>query len=390
VDTPREQVRLDGGEDARTRDSLAALVRSGTVVGWSGDVRAIAAMAEPVRAPAGGWRVSVIADRGVALGDSLGLLDTLASGSGTLIAQGFRGGVTAREGTTIARVAAGTAGTAGAAGAVEAADSALGRILVLGRAGWEAKFTVAALEEDGWRTDAAFALSDTQVVRQGARRALDLATYAAVVVLDSTAVRDAAAIARFVRAGGGLVLSGEGAGVRAFRDLAPAAVAAREAPANRTFAGVEPFTAMPRYPFRSPRADAVALDRHAAAVTTLARRVEAGRVAQAGYAETWRWRMEGDAGSPAAHRAYWTGLVATVAAAGRGTVAPDERPAMHRDHAPHADGAPLAATIDALGPASAPTRLAAPRGTPLPTWLGALILGLLLIEWASRRTRGVA
>ncbi|MDH5235618.1 MAG: hypothetical protein OEW77_11725, partial [Gemmatimonadota bacterium] len=47
-DTPRGQVRLDGGEDARTRDSLAALVRSGTVVGWSGDVRAIAAMAEPV------------------------------------------------------------------------------------------------------------------------------------------------------------------------------------------------------------------------------------------------------------------------------------------------------------------------------------------------------
>jgi hypothetical protein len=374
---PRAEVRLDGSEAGGTRDSLAALVRSGTAVAWSGDVAAVAAMAEPVREPAGGWRISVVADRGAAVADSLGPVDSLPAGGGALVSRGFRGGVVVREGTTVARVIARTA-----AASAEAADAAApGRILVLGRAGWESKFTVAALEEDGWRIDAAFALSDTQVVRQGTRRPLDVATYSAVIVLDSTAARDAAAIGRFVRAGGGLLLAGDGAGVRAFRDLAPASAGGMAPPSNRSFAGVDPFTAMPRRMLQVTRPDAVVLDRRAGAIASVARRAGAGRVAQAAFAETWRWRMEGDEGSPAAHRAYWTGLVSTVAGAGGGNAG---GPLV----APVA--APLAATIHALGPASAPARLGPPRGTPLPASLGALILGLLLIEWASRRTRGVA
>lgn len=371
---PRAHVRLTGAEQAATRDSLAALARSGTAVSWDGEIGAVAAMAEPLREPAPGWRLSVIADRDLSVRDSLSALDSLAAGGGALIARGLRGRVEIREGTTIARVSAPVA-------------PAPGRLLVLGRAGWESKFTVAALEEDGWLVDATLALSDTMVVRQGARRALDVATYAAVIVLDPTAARDAAGVTRFVRAGGGLLLAGEGAGVGAFRELAPAAVTRMEAPENRSFAGVDPFTAMPLHLLGRLRADAVVLERHGGAPTVVARRVGAGRVAQAGVAETWRWRMEGDAGSPAAHRAWWTALVAQVAyvpgiaAIGSGSATKDTN---------GADAAPLAATIAALGPATAPVRLPQPRGTPLPAWLGALILGLLLLEWASRRTRGVA
>ena len=84
--------------------------------------------------------------------------------------------------------------------------------------------------------------------------------------------------------------------------------------------------------------------------------------------------------APEEHRAWWSSLVASVAHA---------RP-IPRDVGP-IDEAPLAATIDALGP---PVNEGALPGStpaiPWEAWLAALAAAALLGEWLSRRLRGVA
>lgn len=377
--TPSVQVRLTGAERAATRDSLAALARSGVTVPWSGEIPALAAMAEGVREPAPATRVSVVADGAVVLGDSLGTIDSLAAGSGSLVVAGVRGALRAGAGSAMARVD-------------PAKHVAPGRVLVLGRAGWESKFVIAALEEAGWSVDAELAVVDTLTVRQGAgaRGGPRLGTHAAVVVLDS-APRAAAAIARFVAAGGGLVLGGEGAANGAHRALAPARTVRAVRPLSRAFDGVGPMDALPLHALEALRADALVLERREGRIAAAARRVGAGRVVQAGYGDTWRWRMEGGADAAAAHRAHWSRLVGSVAHV---AVPPDvvTSPGTPRGTSAHAsaEGAPLAATVHALGAASPVATARTPTGPPLPGWLGALILALLLAEWASRRTRGLA
>lgn len=374
---PTVHARLDGSERAETRDSLAALARAGERVSWSGDLASIALMAEGVREPSAGWRLSVVSDGAARLADSLGTIDSLAAGGATLITHGVRGGLEAQEGATTARVT-----SAGAA--------RLGRVLVLGRAGWESKFVIAALEEEGWLVDAELRLSDTLVVRQGESGRLSTGTHSAVVVLDTAVGRFAAEIARFVRAGGGLVMAGEGAGARVLGALAPASVLRVVAPRVRSFVGNEPWDALPLHTLGRTHDDAVVIDRRDGAPTVVARRVGAGRVVQAGYADTWRWRMEGEAGSPAAHRAHWSRLVGTAAA----DLGAADAAAAIRDTSgiagSGAAGAPLAATIQALGPPMGLAPDTTRRGPALPIWLGGLILALLVAEWASRRTRGAA
>ena len=371
---PAVHVALDGSERAGTRDSLAALARAGVMVSWSGAIAPTAAMAEPVREPAGGSRLSVVSPRGVVIADSLGAIDSLVAGGGTLIASGIRGSLGAREGATVARVEA-------------AAPVAPGRVLVIGRVGWESKFGLTALEEAGRETDARLRLADTiEVVQRsggaatgaGVAEALRADRYAAVVVLDGTAAASAGAIARFVQRGGGLVLAGDGAALPAFRALAPARVVGREPPRSRSFAGVDPLLALPLSVLGDTRADAVLLDRHDGRLSAVARREGAGRVLQAGFSETWRWRMEGDPGGEAAHRAYWSRLVGRVSATR----------VISSPGGGSADGAPLAAAIDALGLPRSDAPATRPAASPLPLWLGALILALLTVEWASRRTRG--
>ena len=98
--------------------------------------------------------------------------------------------------------------------------------------------------------------------------------------------------------------------------------------------------------------------------------------------ESWRWRMEGPADGVAAHRAWWSSLVAAVAYAP--TV-----PRPIRVDALGDDGldAPRARLVDALGEPTAPD--AAPvRGAALRPWVLVAALLLLLLEWASRRLRG--
>jgi hypothetical protein len=99
-------------------------------------------------------------------------------------------------------------------------------------------------------------------------------------------------------------------------------------------------------------------------------------VVQVGYEESWRWRMEGGDDAPAAHRAWWSHLVGSVAANGARTVATGGT-----------EGAPLARLIDALGAAATTAPPFAASGG-VSAWILPVTLLLLLIEWGSRRIRG--
>lgn len=377
---PRVHAELGAGVTAVARDSLAALSRAGFDVTWSGALSPVAAMAEPVREPAAGWRISVAADSNAMLTDELGALDSLGMGGGAVRAAGVRGLVSIREGTTVASVDA-------------PAEISLGRVLVLSRAGWEAKFVIAALEEQGWEVDARLRLGDAITVSQGSTAAANLARHAAVVVLDTAVGRDAAAIARFVRAGGGLVLAGEGAGAPSLQSVAPARVARLEPPETRSFEGHEPTHALPLHALGSVRAEGTVIESREGTPAIAARRIGAGRVVQMGYAETWRWRMQGEGRSVEEHRAFWSRVVGAAAATSAAR-APEVSPAALTAPASqtHASAAPLAQTLHALGApvAAAPRGVARQQGPALPPWLGALLLVLLVAEWASRRTRGAA
>jgi hypothetical protein len=60
----------------------------------------------------------------------------------------------------------------------------LRRILVIGEAGWESKFVVAALEEEGWKVDALIRVAPGVDVTQGSA-AIDTSRYSAVIALDA-------------------------------------------------------------------------------------------------------------------------------------------------------------------------------------------------------------
>ena len=281
---------------------------------------------------------------------------------------------------------------------------------MIGRAGWEAKFVVAALEESGWRVDARLRLSDSMNVAQGTAGAPTIATHAAVVVLDTAVGAQAAIITRFVRSGGGLVLSGEAVRASAFAAIAPARGGRLLAPLHRSLDEGDPLDALALNALTSPRADAIALESRGAVPPTssvattssptaaagathaiAARREGSGRVIQSGYSDTWRWRMEGGPGSVVAHREWWSRLVAlAIPTPGPAThgIATDEGSAFPMLTAD--EGAPLAALTAALGTAVDPPARSGPRAPVLPLWLGAFVLLVLLAEWALRRTRGVA
>jgi hypothetical protein len=367
-------VRAEGGLTVQARDSLAALARSGQRVTWSGSVSPIAAASEPVRDPSARTRIAVAGTAAV-LNDSLGPLDSLGTGGGSLTTSGLAGAVRVSAERTEAR----TLPTLG---------PAPGRVLVLGRVGWESKFVVAALEEAGWTVETRLRLSDSLRITQGGGDPA-IATHAAVVVLDSALGADAAAITRFVRAGGGVVLSGAGARSSALAALAPASAGAEVAGESDAFERDEPRHALPFRPLTRLRADAVLLERRDDAAAIAARRVQAGRVVQSGYAETWRWRMQAERDGPSGHRAYWNQLVATAAAAPRAvaTVPTSAAPAAA---ARSSDEAPLAALVQQLGAPVTDAPPTAPTIPSIPAWLGALVLLLLLAEWASRRARGAA
>jgi hypothetical protein len=120
------------------------------------------------------------------------------------------------------------------------------------------------------------------------------------------------------------------------------------------------------------------LERRGGDVTLAARRVGLGRVLETGYTNSWRWRMAGGADALARHRDWIAGLVALVATSGR-----------HAVPAAPSDVAPLVTLIDRLGPATKATESAALDPAVIARWVFGIVCAALMLEWASRRLRGV-
>ena len=368
-------VAIDSVPDDTSRTWLVALRRAGVSLSWSGTVAPVAISVEPVNAPAGGVQLLVAAprDSAVALRDAAGPLDSVrTAGSGAALrVPAVAQPVTAILGSTVARA--------------YAADSlAPGAVLVLGTAGWEARYIVAALEEAGWTVDARLTIGPDLYVRRGSPGAIDTARYSAVIVLDSAASDEGRRLAAYARSGGGVVLSGSAAGAPGIRDVAPARPGQRVRPAVMSFAAGEPRHALAFVSLASPRADALVLESRSGRAAVVARRVGAGRVLQIGYDESWRWRMQGGQAGPEEHRRWWSSLVAATAR--RSSIVVDS------SGIDVGAAAPVAALTAALGspepPSGAVTRQPARQG-PAPWMIVAVVL-LLLTEWASRRLRGAA
>lgn len=368
----RVHASLGAAPSDTVRDWIRALRAAGVTATYDADVAPVAVAAAPLADPAGGWRVLAAAERAVTVADAAGTIDSLpVEGAGaSVLARSLQGPVRVAAGGTVAR-------------ATVPPSPTLRPVVVLGRAGWESKFAIAALEERGWTVRARLAVAPGVVVEQGGAVALDTARTSAVVALDTTAAPFAAAIARFVREGGGAVLTAEALAIPALRALAPARAGAALPPEPARLASDDPRAALALQPLVSLAAAAVPLEMRDGRVAAAAHRVGAGRVVLAGYADTWRWRMAGPEGAPEQHRRWWAGLLAAAAYA---PVPVDSAVAVAS-----LDAAPAASLIAALGPPAdeAPARAAAagPR-TPPPWWLFALVAVALLGEWASRRARG--
>lgn len=367
----RIHAALDAAPPQESRDWLRAIRRAGTPVTWAGeDIPALAVEVAPIANPRGGTMLWVAAPSGarVALADALASIDTVvaAAGGARVLAPSTAGAVTASVGAQMA--------------AARARDTLLlRRVLVLGRATWETKFIVAALEEAGWLVDARLAVAPGVDVTQGGVRSPDTARHAAVVVVDAPSASTASAVARYVRSGGGAILSGASANASSLVDIAIGRAGARVRASSVAFADDAPRRAL-GFLAIAPLGEAIVLEERDGRVAAAARRVEIGRVVQLGYDETWRWRLAGGAGAVDAHRTWWSGLVSSVAHRAAVPISRDARD----------DDAPLARLVDALGPPSPASgdMVARARWLPSPALLFALVSMLVLAELASRRLRG--
>jgi hypothetical protein len=368
----------------RTRDWLAALAHSGTSVTWDGRAPAASALSiEPVPDPqrtTSAWLSAPAGTHGV-LRDRLGVVDSVKSAQTGLrvVAPKFNGMVRAEFPEFAATSAL--------------RDSlVLRRVLVVGEAGWESKFTIAALEERGWKVDVRLAVAPTGDVLQGdARLVIDTGRYSAVVVLDSVAARYNSQMIRYVQAGGGLIATGEAAALLPLAPILPAVVT--EEPSlpgvfTTQRARASPRSALALAPLRRIKRSAVVLETRETelaqtAVAAVAWRVGNGRVLQIGYRDTWRWRLSGADEDPVrAHRAWWATLVSSVAFAPRIPLARENG----------LEPTPLASLVGTLGPPAKSIELRVrlfddPRFVP---FVFSVLLAALLIEWLSRRLRGKA
>jgi hypothetical protein len=367
----RVQVALAHPPAGLERDWLAALPAAGTEVAWSGPSLLPTAVAMESRAdPQRGAEISVAAPAGatVVLRDTLGALD-----SATASAAGVRAHVPRPRATVDAVV-----GPVSARGARHDSLS-LRRLLIIGAASWEAKFTVAALEERGWQVDAHLVVAPKSDVRQGEIAIIDTARYSAVLAIDTTAARYGERIARFVRSGGGLVLWAPAAKATTLAALAPGGAGRLVEDEGEQPADSAPRDALELVAIAPLAPGAVVLERRGGQVTLAAHRLGAGRVIETGYTSSWRWRTAGGGDAPDRHRDWMAGLVASVAYAPRVPVNP-----------PPTDAAPLATLVDRLGPAAAGAGAA---GAIDPAALARWVFGILCVaffaEWASRRVRGV-
>ena len=369
------QIQLDSMPSRLERKWLAALEGAGSRVSWSGDLAALMVGAEPVASPAGGTKVFIGTRSGpaVVIGDDVGVIDTVrASNAGaSLMVNSVAGEISARV-------------NGSAASTVQRDSLVLHRILVIGSAGWESKFVIAALEEEGWKVDALVRVAPGVDVTQGASAVIDTARYSAVIALDGTVAPYAGRIIQFARMGGGVILAPAAATLEAMTPLR-AGVPARAALAPIiASSGSVSLATLPLVPITSLRGDAVALDKRGGDVAVAAMRIGIGRSVQIGYQDTWRWRMTGSDAAVQDHRDWWTGLVSDVAYAPR-----IPRPAAV---GVAVDEAPMIGLVAAIGKKATVT----PRSTfsdTVPDWMALLfvILSLaLLAEIASRRLRGAS
>jgi hypothetical protein len=369
----RVHVALGHPPSVLERDWLAALPGAGTMVAWGGGSLLPSAIAvDPVADPAGGVDVAVATPAAVmvALRDTLGTL-----GSVRAVAAGVRFTVPKLRPALEAEV-----GSVVARGAVH--DSLeLRRLLVLGAAQWETKFAIAALEERGWQVDAHIAVSPRHRgdVQQGEIGDVDTSRYSAVVAIDTTAARYGDRITRFVRAGGGLLLWSPAAKAPALATLAPGVPGIPIVDEHQVPTDTAPRSALEIVPVVGLRPDAIVLERRGESVTLAARRVGSGRVVETGYTDAWRWRMAGGGAAPDEERTWLARLVASVAYAGR-----------HELAAPPTDVAPVATLIDRLGPGTPKLDAAGVMTLAVVLrWVFPVLVAALLLEWSSRRLRGV-
>lgn len=366
-------VDVDGTLSVQQLAWMVALRRGGVAVRWSGSPPALAVAADRAREPVAPVSMRLVADSGARLvvGDSVGVIDSVRALPAAMVdAPDVAGSVSARLGTY-------------AATALVPAPVERREVLVLGRASWESRFVLAALGEAGWHVRARLPVAPGVAVTDASLLPLDTARYDAVIALDSTAADLAAAVSRFVAQGGGAVVAGSALDIGALRSLVPARAGARRA--GRILLDGDTVTRadLPLRPLVDLSSDAVALERQAAGITVAVRRAGRGRAAAIGYDESWRWRMQGGAEGPAAHRAWWSRMA--------GLVAPVREPAAASATGGSGNAAPRAALVDALGPASTASSAASSSGsTHLPLALLLVIVALLLAETASRRFRGAA
>lgn len=367
----RVHLSLDAAPSPQARDWLRAIRRAGTAVTWAGDaIPPLALEVAAVANPRGGTLLWVAAPVGAAvvLADALAPIDTVitSAGGASVMAPSTTGPVTAAVGE---HRATGSAN-----------DTLAPRgVLVLGRATWEAKFVIAALEEAGWPVDARLSVAPGIEVTQGVSRSPDTARHVAVVVLDVPSASAASAVARYARSGGGAILSGASANASPLNEIAVGRAGARVRASSIAFADDTPRRAL-GFLAIAPRSDAIVLEERDGRVAAAARRVDAGRVVQLGYDETWRWRLAGGATALDAHRNWWSALVSSVA----------YRAALPLTREAPDDDAPRARLVEALGPASRVTdaMTTRTRWVPSPALLFGLLSVLLLAELASRRLRG--
>lgn len=350
-------------------DWLAALKHSGHAVTWSGVPPAVAVSVEALPDPNGAMRIDVAtpAQTSVVLRDDASVIDSLRVKQlgGTVLTP-----------MLVGRVVGNAAGQLFSARAPDTAR--LRSIAVIGAASWEGKFIASALEERGWSVIARFHVAPSVDVAGGGVLPLDTSRIAAVVAVDTTIESLGAELQRFVRTGGGLVLAGPASRAASVAALSPGSLAPRTRPAFRS-ADTIGLGSTGFYPVNAMKPDGVVLDRRADGIAIAARRVGAGRVLQVGYDDSWRWRMAGGDASEREHRAWWTRAVGSVAYVPRSL---DEV----RPHSP--ESAPLAYLVDRLGPAQSAPTSAMTRPAVDRRILMALIMILLLSEWASRRLRG--
>ena len=347
---------------------LRALDHSGRTVSWQGTPPAVAMSAEPIVDPDGGVRVDVAAPNGsvVALRDDASAIDSIH--------------VTNLGGSVASPIAVGAfrAEASGQRFSVAVPDSpSLKAVMVVGAAGWEGKYIVSALEERGWPVIARFTVAPNVDVTQGTIQSLDTSRVGVLIAIDSTVATLGTTVERFVRAGGGLVIAGPAALAKNIASIAPGSILARTRPNVRPTDTVR-LGSTGFYPV-SLKGDGIALEKRPDGIAVAAHRVGAGRVIQVGYDDSWRWRMAGASGSERAHREWWSRVVSSVAFA----------PAAFVNESRDAFGAaPVAFLSDVLGPARALSS-AVPSPPIDRRWLIALMMALLLIEWASRRLRGL-